>query len=310
MKNNVIKENKSLKDISIKKQREKADTSNCNEPTSYEELKSLISSFADKGKLDTLRFDDCYTSFMKNEWLLDKPINHYGQVSLDYPANSLPAYKEAVKGGFPILISVQMLDDGTCVCFKDKTLGKLTKEDGYIANCTLENIKKLKLEKTDLSIPTLGEALDVIQGKTPIILEIFNESAVGKMEESILKIINQYISKYNAWDSIAILSINPYTLEWFYENAPHFTRIIKSCLFTSLSKYADIKTKILKKLKLTNKIAHADFIAYNAQDLPCKYIEKYKPYGVLAYNVTSQELYEKVLPHIDNVIFSGFVPKI
>lgn len=310
MKKNVAKESRALKDISIKKQKEKADTSNCNVPTSYEELKSLILSFADKGKLDILKFDDCYTSFMCNDWLLDKPINHYGLVSKDYPANSIPAYKEAVKHGFPILISVQMLDDGTCVCFKDKTLGKLTKEDGYIANCTLENIKKLKLDKTDLCIPTLSEALDEIQGKTPIILEIFNENSVGKMEESILKIINEYIAKYNAWDSIAILSINPYTLEWFYENAPYFTRIIKSCSFATLSKYADIKTKALRKLKFANKVAHADFIAYNAKDLPCKYIKKRKPYGVLAYNVTSQELYERVLPHIDNVIFLGFVPEI
>lgn len=307
---NVIKENKSLQDISIKKQKENADTTNCNQPTNYEELKSLILSFANKGKLDKLKFDDCYTSYMCNDWLLEKPINHYGLVSLDYPANSIPAYTEAVKAGFPILISVQMLDDGTCVCFKDKTLGNATKKDGYLANLTLENLKKLKLEKTNLNIPTLTEALDEIQGKTPIILEIFNERTVGKVEESVKKLIDDYITKYNAWDKIAILSINPYTLEWFYKNAPYFTRIIKSCSFPTLTQYANIKTKILKKLKLTNNVAHADFVAYNAKDLPCKYIKKYKPYGVLAYNVKKQEVYEKLLPHVDNVIFSGFIPEV
>lgn len=304
-----IKDN-NLKYESIKKQNDNVDLSNCHRPSNFEELKGLVFSIAHKNKLDLMRFDECYSSYMCNEWLLDKPICHYGNVSSDHPANSLPAYNQAVSGGFPILVSVQMLDDGTLVCFKDKTLGKVTKEDGYLSNFTIEKLKSLKLEKTDLTIPTLQEALDEIAGKTPIILELFSEDRVGKIEESVRTLLEDYITKYNAWDKIAILSINPYTLEWFYKTAPYFTRIIKSCAFKGISQYASIKTKHLRKLKFANKVAHADFIAYNAADLPCKYIKKRKPYGVLAYNVTSQEQYQAILPHIDNVIFSGFIPQI
>ena len=115
--------------------------------------------------------------------------------------------------------------------------------------------------------------------------------------------------KHNAQNKIAVMSMNPFTLNWFYCHAPWITRIIKSCSFKSLKTYANIKTSKLRKLKL-HKICHADFVCYNAKDLPNNYVYKVKPVGLIAYNVTTQTQYEELLTITDNVIFDGFIPQI
>ena len=174
---------------------------------------------------------------------------------------------------------------------------------------SLDEIKNLHIFKTTLTPPTLNEALDFIQGKVPVILEIFNETTVGKFEENICKAIDNYSAKYNAFNKIAVMSMNPFTLNWFYIHAPWITRIIKSCSFKSIKVYANIKTSKLKKLKLA-KICHADFVCYNAKDLPNKFVRKPKPVGIIAYNVSNQTQYEEMLTITDNVIFDGFIPEV
>lgn len=242
-------------------------------------------------------------------WILDKYIAKFGYTTTDFPENSLGAFSLAVKKGYTNLIAVQKLKDDNIVCFKDKTFGRLTKQNGYVANATTEELKNLKLLKTNEGVCTLKEALEVIKGKQPVIIYILNEELVGKTEESILKILNDYSEQYNCKDLIAIMSINPYTLQWFSIYAPNYVRILKSCYFKNLKFYGQIKTKKLKKLKFL-KISNADFLAYSATNLPNKYIKKAKTMGVIAYDVTSQEEYLRLLPYCENIIFSGFEPKI
>jgi len=245
----------------------------------------------------------------RESWILDKYIAKFGYTNEQYPENSLGAFSCAVEKGYTNLIAVQKLKDDNIVCFKDKTFGRLTKQNGYVANATTEDLKNLKLLKSNEGVCTLEEALNIIQGKQPVIIYILNEELVGKTEESVLRIIKKYAEEYNCKESIAIMSINPYTLQWFSIYAPNYVRILKSCYFKNLKYYGQIKTKKLRKLKFL-KIANADFLAYSAVNLPNKYIKKAKTMGVIAYDVTSQEQYLKILPHCENIIFSGFTPQI
>ncbi len=299
---NVVVDNK------MSKSKKKA-AQNCVVNTDFEQHKNYITNLLKSKKLDCFKFDPCYFETMGNMWLIEKYIAKYGVIKEDAPENTLPAFTEAINLGYSILISVQMLHDDTLVCYKNKSLAKLNNENGYVANTTLEEIKALRYNNSTESVPTLAEALDHIGGKTPVIIELLNETAVGKCEELLVKTLNDYSVKFNCFHSIAIMAINPYSLEWLYRNAPWYTRIVKSCSFPNTKIYANIKTKRLKKLKF-HKIAHADFVSYNSKELPNRYIKKCKPVGVLAYNVTTQEEYEKVIKHSDNIIFSGFDPHI
>lgn len=256
-----------------------------------------------------IKYDDDYFQIMNNEWLLDKYISRYGITDDKTPCQTKPAIDRAICTGYTINLIVQSMKDDTIICFKHKSLGESTGLNAYATNVTYDDIKNLTLRNSKEHILTLEEALGHIAGRAPIVIEIMNDAYVGKMESKIAQIIDDYSEKYNACGSIAIMSINPFVLEWFYENHPWYTRIIKGGSFKEFKYYGNIKTSKLKKLKYL-KLSKADFIAYTAKDLPSKYIKRNKVVGIIAYNVTSQEEYERVLPYSDNIVFSNFEPKI
>ncbi len=274
----------------------------------YQEHKNAVLKLQREGKLKDLRFQSDYAEVMKHSWLLDDYIARFGWNDEEVYENTLPAYEKAIKSGFPLLIPVQMLDDGTYICFADQTLAKVAKVSGYVSKMKINEIKEHTINETNCTIPTLDEVLKLVKGKVPVILDVYNESNVGKTEEKLLSIIEEYIEKYDLLDSVAIMSTNPYCLQWFYLNAPWIPRILRSGAF-KVKRYAGIRTCKLKKLKLC-KICNPDYIAYNAKDLPCKYVKKHKPVGLLAYNVKSQDEYKNIAKYCDNIIFDSFIPQI
>lgn len=245
---------------------------------------------------------------IKDSWVLENNIAKFGLFDDEYPENSMGAFLKSSAQGFTNLICIQFTADGKAICFKDKSLGRLTKKNGYLTNLNYKEISNLTLLNSEEKIPLLYDVLENIQGKTPIILYVLNENKVGILEENLLSIINDYVNKFNCQDKVAIMSISPYVLEWFSKNS-EYVRILKSCFFKKLKYYGSIKTKKLKKLKLI-KIAKPDFIAYSSKNLPNKYVKKAKVMGIIAYDVTSQEEYIRVLPYCDNIIFSGFKPSV
>ena len=275
----------------------------------YKEHKKNILALAKSGELQTIKNSDDYFDVMKHYWLIDNYIAKFGFESEGKPANTLGAYKNAIKMGYPVLIPVQALADGELICYQDKTLAQCTNVNGYVSNLTLADIKSNKIINTTEYIPTLNEALACINGKVPVIIEVLNEGVVGKTEENVLKHIEDYLTEHNLADSVAIMSLNPYTLGWFKEQAPWLPRIIRSGKF-KVKTYAGIKTKKLEKLKFSCAIADCDYICYNAKDLPYRKINKLKPVGVLAYNVKTQDEYLKIAKYCDNIIFENFQPQI
>lgn len=274
----------------------------------YLEHKNNVIRLQQEDKLKDLRFKNEYAEVMKHGWLLDEYIAKFGWNDEEVYENTLSAYTKAVKAKHPILIPVQMLDDGNYICFADQTLARVAKVSGYITKMKLEEIKEHKIKDTDCEIPTLKEVLEAIKGKVPIIIDIYNESNVGKFEEGLFELVEGYINKNDLIDSVAIMSTNPYSLQWFYQHAPWLPRIIRSGKY-KVKRYAGVKTKKLRKLKLC-KVCNPDYIAYNSKDLPCKYIKKHHPVGVLAYNVKSQDEYQAVAKYCDNIIFDSFEPVI
>lgn len=279
------------------------------EALKYKEHKKQIMNLIKSGELDMLKDSPEYFDIMKHYWLVDKYIAKFGVTSEAKPENTLGAYQNAVKKGYAILIPVQALNDGEVICYKDKTIATSTNASGYIPNLTLADVKENKIVGSNESIPTLNEALEVIAGKVPVIIEVLNEGLVGETEEKVLNIVEAYLTKFNLDDSIAIMSLNPYSLQWFKEQAPWLPRIIRSGKF-KVKTYAGIKTKKLRKLTFSNKLADCDYVCYNSKDLPYRRINKIRPIGVLAYNVKSQEEYLKVAKYCDNIIFEDFEPTI
>lgn len=280
-----------------------------NSELSFEKYKNNIDLLISKKQIDLLKLQPNYFEITNNYWIVDKYIAMNGQVSPEAFPNTFEAYSQAIKEKYAICIPVQILDDDSVVCFSHKSLAKvINNTSGYINKLTLSELKDIKLEGSEESICTLDEALNFIAGKTPIIIEISNEGMVGKFEDKVLATLKEYISKYNCYSDVAISSINPYTLQYCYQQFPYITRILKSGNFNE-KMYGSFKSKSLRKLKYY-KITHADFIIYSAELLPARCVTKHKPVGIIAGGIANQNQYMAVAPFADNIIFTNFKPTI
>ena len=236
-------------------------------------------------------------------WLVETPIAHRGLHDKRAPENSLSAFKNAMDKGYGIELDVQIISDETVVVFHDESLSRMTGNDGYVKFLTKEDLKMLTLKDSKETIPTLEEALAFIDGKAPIIIEIKNQSKVGKLEQKVIEILKNYKGPF------AIASFNPLVLSYFKEHAPKILRGQLSGSFKG-EKLGFLKRIALKSMWFTKKHNLADFIMYEAKALPSIHINKFKYLPLLAWTVKNQTEYLRVVKHSDNVIFENFDPKI
>ena len=194
-------------------------------------------------------------------WLVERNIAHRGLHTAEAPENTLAAFQNAINNSTPIELDIQQLSDNTVVVFHDKKLERLTGQDGYLKNLTKENLKNYKILNTEHSIPTLEEALNLINGQVPVLIEIKNNEKVGDLERAFYNIIKDYKGEF------AIQSFNPFSLEWFKKNAPQIIRGQLSSYFDE-DNLSFVKKVLLKKMFFNKKISEPHFISYNAKNLP------------------------------------------
>ena len=238
-----------------------------------------------------------------NSWIVKDYIAHRGLHNKDLPENSLGAFANAIEYGHPIELDVQLIADGTVVVFHDYALSRMTGRDGYTKNLIASELHDYKLNKTEFSIPTLNEVLNLVDGSVPLLIEIKNEGKIGELESALYNLLKNYKGEY------AVQSFNPYSLEWFKNNAPEVWRGQLSSYFRK-SELPFFKRFALKRMLLNKRVSCPHFISYDARFLPNSYVKHFKTLPLLAWTIRSQSEYMKVVKYCDNIIFEGFEPKI
>lgn len=233
-------------------------------------------------------------------WLLTRPIAHRGLHTGELPENSIAAFRNAIEHNRPIEMDVRTIDDGTVIVFHDDKLARMTGSDGYASTLKKADLDTLRLGGTDEKIPTFEEFLIEINGRTPLLIELKNEGKIGELESKVLQMLKGYTGEY------AVQSFNPYSMGYFKDNAPDILRGQLSCTFDKKS-MGYIKRTFLSKLKM-NHISCPDFISYDINALPNKYVTKTK-LPVLAWTVRSKTEAEKAATCCNNIIFEKFTPE-
>lgn len=238
-----------------------------------------------KQKKDKQTVRICDRSFDMEKYgaLLKRKFAHRG-VHTSFPENSLPAFNEAIKNNLAIEIDVHLSKDKKLVVFHDDFLFRMTGVKDYVRFKTLEELKELKLQNTEHTIPTLKETLKFIDGRVGILLEIKTEANTKKICKEVIEELRTYKG------NVFIQSFNPFVLRYFYKHAPNYLRGQLSSFFIG-QKLGFIKKFVIKKLMLKN-FSHADFIAYNIENMPNKYINKAN-LPILAYTIKTKEQFDK-----------------
>lgn len=248
---------------------------------------------------------------MSATWIADTDYAHRGLHGLSdgCPENSLAAIEEAIHCGYGIEIDVQRSADYDAVVFHDTTLNRLTRKVGPVVNWSSGELSKTRLANSTQTIPTLREVLDLVNGRTPLLIEIKAATGVsvpGVLEQRIAGLLERYDGPVGVMsfspNPLALLGIlSPRTLVGNIVTRTHRTNVLRQTLKTA--------TKIVRTLGATA-IAKSDFVAIDRNILDDDSFEKVRRRGkpVLAWTVTSEEEAETALERADALIFEGFRP--
>jgi glycerophosphoryl diester phosphodiesterase len=113
-------------------------------------------------------------------------IGHRGAKAYE-PENTLRSFKKAIELGVDAVeLDVRKTKDGKLIVMHDADVSRTTNGKGLVSELTLKEIKALETEKGE-KVPTLEEALDFIDKKVKILIEL---KEVG-IEKEVLDLVKE-----------------------------------------------------------------------------------------------------------------------
>lgn len=234
---------------------------------------------------------------------MDRNYAHRGLHKKDksVPENSLAAFRRAVKAGYGVEMDVHITADDRLVVFHDDTLRRMIPgaPEGRIETFTLEELRQFRLLKTDEQIPTLEDALAVLAGRVPLILEIKS----GPRNDRLCALVSGALARYPG--PVCIESFDPFILRWFKKHEPSYLR-------GQLAQKPKDYKNALKGARafaagnlLLNAAARPHFISYRIGEKPAT-VRLCEAMGAMRAGWTSREW--KHEQDYDMVIFEHYKP--
>lgn len=173
--------------------------------------------------------------------------------------NTLPAFEAACQNGYGMELDIQLSKDFQVVVFHDDTLKRLTGDPRRVDECTLEELKRFQLnDAPDARIPTFKEMLQLVNGRTPLLIELKSGRHNARLCRDMLEILKDYQGEY------IVESFNPLIVAWFRRHAP---RVVRGQLVCPMKEYipqANHAAAFFMAGLLLNCLGRPDFVAYNA----------------------------------------------
>ena len=176
--------------------------------------------------------------------------------------NTLPAFAAACENGYGMELDIQFSRDMQVVVFHDDTLKRLTGDPRRVSACTLEELRAFPLGGVeDARIPTLREVLDLVNGRTPLLIELKSGRNNARLCRALLEHLKGYHGPY------IVESFNPLIVFWFRRHAPQLVRGQLVCPMRGYRHSAGKISAFLMAGLMLNCLSRPDFVAYdvNAQ---------------------------------------------
>ena len=114
------------------------------------------------------------------------------------PENSLAAIRKAVEEGYGIEFDVQLSKDDIPVVFHDASLKRMCGVDGKVWEYTLEELQQMKLGKSNETIPTFEQVLNVINAvDSPYFIPGLTMGDVMSSFEGVYDTVTETINEFN-----------------------------------------------------------------------------------------------------------------
>ena len=242
------------------------------------------------------------------------PLAHrgYHNVAAGRPENSLAAFRAAIASGYGIELDLQLTADGAAMVFHDYGLERLTGQPGKLIDQTETQARSLPLlGGENETIPTLAEALELVDGRVPVLIEIKDQDGamgadIGLLEAATATALKGYDGP------VAVMSFNPNSVAEMARLAPDVPRGITTCDY--LREAPDLPKERRAALHEIADFDQVDacFISHQASDLARERVQKIRAAGVpvLCWTIKSPKEEADARRFADNITFEGYDPSI
>lgn len=204
-------------------------------------------------------------SFLKNNVIAHRGIYDNERIF----ENTLQSIARAIKYRLIIELDVCMTNDGNIICFHDDNLNRMLHVDDEVRKINYEDISFI----AKYQIPTLLQALELINGSVPVIIELKGKSKKHMLEKKVIEILDNYNGTF------VIQSFNLSILKWLKKNKPEY--ILGYIIGKNNFKYRLFYKKF-------------DFLNVNINLISDKQVRHIKENKfVMGYTITNKETYKE-----------------
>ncbi|MCL6741512.1 glycerophosphodiester phosphodiesterase [Sphingomonas sp. RB56-2] len=144
---------------------------------------------------------------------------HRGLHGPGVPENSLAAFRAAIDAGAGIECDVRLSSDGKVVIFHDHDLKRLCASALSVEATPGALLTGQRLLGTNEHIPSLYQLLDVVRGKSPLLIELKCRGGnAAKLAEEVATDLAVYDGP------VGVMSFEPAVGKWLECHAPHIRR--------------------------------------------------------------------------------------
>ena len=231
---------------------------------------------------------------------------HRGLHGDGVPENSMQAFENAKQNGYGVELDVHLLKDGTLAVFHDNTLERVTGIAGRVEDLTKDDLKNIRLEGTDQTIPELCDVLALYGGAAPLVIEL---KPVAKNHAELCDAVCKALDGYTG--AYCIESFDPRVLVWLKNNRPDVVRGQLSQNFLKTDDKLSLPIRIVMSSLVTNFLTKPDFVAYrysHRNELPVKICQKLWGLTMVGWTIRDKKTHDSAVKDGWMSIFEYFKP--
>lgn len=242
--------------------------------------------------------------------LLTTPLAHraYHKRTEGRPENSLPAMRAAMAAGYGIECDLQLTADGQAIVFHDEWLERLTTATGFVRDKTLAQMQAIGLRDCAEAAPSLREALDLIAGRVPLLIELKDPTDTmsetdGRLEAATAAALAGYPGP------VALMSFNPHVVAHLARLAPAIPRGLTTAAYDpeGWAPLSAARCAALRAIADYDRTG-ASFISHEAADLTRPRITELKAQGaaILTWTIRAPAEEARARQVAQNITFEGY----
>ncbi|TCT00968.1 glycerophosphodiester phosphodiesterase family protein [Aquabacter spiritensis] len=242
-------------------------------------------------------------------YLTRQPVAHRGlhDAGRGIVENTGTAILAAAQRGYGIEIDVQPSADGEAMVFHDDTLDRLTLGSGETRAFSAAQLKRIPFRNTPDTILTLGEALALVEGRVPLLIELKSRfSGDVRLAARVVAVLGTYRGP------IGVMSFDPEMIAEVRRLDPARVRGIVSARHFGENEWRNLAPGTRRDLRhlLHWPRTRFQFLAYRVADIAALPPRVLRALGmpVFAWTVRTVAEREMASAYADQMIFEGFQP--